>query len=681
MLCIEPVLRDIRSAISRDDGVQLQLGMPSLARQDQAQHTRLLSNDDDLTERPLTERSEFSDSTATLADCVEVVHEESEGTPNPEQAINASALPQNHDSREKEMEKEKEKTSSVSERTRPDGNDGEISYPHGLKLHILTLAWCVSTFLAALVSLPSFQFAFALLRLIKSPQDNYTVSTAIPIITTHFKSLDDVGWYASAYFLGTSAFQVVPRKLYSVSSTKLVYISSLGVYIAGSAICGSSSSSTALIIGRAVSGAASTGIYPGTLEMAASSMPLKERPRYNGLFGLMYAIASIVGPILGGSLTDKASWRWIFYIKIPGAFIVLTVIAFLFNTPEGARDSTTNVGWTSQITDLDIEGNVAMTASLTCLLLALNLGGTTMAWSDPRIISLICIFGILFVSFVAIQMWKQEKATILPRLIGRRSILGALWFSFTLGSSFQIVNYYLPFWFQTVKGASALKSGVMYFPMVISIVASSILCGFADPFASSNTDPDLARAIVSKIGYYTPFMIGSSILTAIGFGMLSTLSPQSNHVAWISYQVLSGMGLGLGFQQPFTVAQNVLNLRDIPTGISIMILGQNLGAAIFASVSQNIFKGKLVSGLEHFAPFLDSATVLNDGAANLQNSIEPQYLGGVRLAYNGALSKSYTAAAVVAATTIVGSLAIEWKSVRGRRIETSAESRQESTAK
>jgi MFS family permease len=521
---------------------------------------------------------------------------------------------------------------------------------------------------------------FAFLKLIKSPQENNMISTAIPIITNHFKSLDDVGWYASAHFLGTSAFQVVPGKLCSASSTKLVYISSLVVYITGSAICGSSSSSTALIIGRAVSGAASAGIYPGTLMMVASSMPLEKRPMYIGLFGFVYSIASIAGPVLGGSLTDKASWRWIFYIKIPGAFIVLTIIAFLFKTPEGARDSTTNMGWRSRITNLDIEGNVTMTASLTCLLLALNWGGTAMAWSDPRIISLICIFGILLVGFVAIQMWKQEKATILPRLIRRRSILGALWFSFTLGSSFQIVNYYLPFWFQTVKGASALKSGVMYFPMVISLFVSSFLCGFADPFATSNTDPDLAGTIVSAIGYYTPFMIGSSILTAIGFGMLSTLSPQSSHVAWISYQVLSGMGLGLGLQQPFIVVQNVLNLRDIPTGTSIMILGQNLGAAIFASVSQNIFNGKLVSGLEHFAPFLDSATVLNNGAANLQDSIEPQYLGGVRLAYNGALSKSYTAAAVVAATTIVGSLAIEWKSVRGRRIETSAESREESAA-
>ncbi|KUJ13474.1 major facilitator superfamily transporter, partial [Mollisia scopiformis] len=474
------------------------------------------------------------------------------------------------------------------------------------------------------------------------------VPTAIPIITTHFKSIDGVGWYASAYFLGATAVHGISWKLYSIASVKLIYILNLVAYIAGSAVCGTSSSSSALMIGRAVSGAAAVCLSPGVLRMVAVSTPFKKRPVYSGLFGAMYGLASIVGPILGGSLTYKVSWRWIFYIKIPSGLVVLTIIIFLFNTSKGARDSIANMGWRWRMARLDIEGSVFITASLSCLILALNWGGTTMAWSDPRIIGLTCVFGILFVLFAAKQFWRKEDASLPPRLMKQRSSLGALWFSFTLGSSLQIVNYYLPFWFQTVKGVSALQSGIMNFPLVISLVVSSILSG----------------VMVSAIGYYTPFMVGSSILTAVGTGMLSTLSPQSSHVAWILYQVLCGIGLGLGAHQPIMVAQNILEIRDAAAGVSMMILAQNLSAAIFASVSQNVFKGRLVSNLEQYTPSLDPATVLSFGAANLQDSIEPQYLGGVRLAYNNALSKSYLVAAVVAATSMVGSVVIEWKSIR-----------------
>lgn len=167
-------------------------------------------------------------------------------------------------------------------------------------------------------------------------------------------------------------------------------------------------------------------------------------------------------------------------------------------------------------------------------------------------------------------------------------------------------------------------------------------------------------------------MIASSVLMATGVGLMYTFTPESNHSHWIGYQAIAGIGLGLGMQQPLIAIQTVLDISVVPIGTSVIIFVQTLGGALFVSVGQNIFSNKLVEGLKEFAPQIDPSVVLNIGATSIQQNVDKADLPGVTLAYNNALTQTFLVAAVMAALTVVGSSTIEWKSVKGKKIEMAA---------
>src|SRR4051812_43642885 len=167
-------------------------------------------------------------------------------------------------------------------------------------------------------------------------------------------------------------------------------------------------------------------------------------------------------------------------------------------------------------------------------------------------------------------------------------------------------------------------------------------------------------------------MIASSILMSVGVGLMYTFTPESNHSMWIGYQAIAGIGIGLGMQQPLIAVQTVLDISVVPIGTSVIIFVQTLGGALFVSVGQNIFTNKLVEGLREYAPSIDPLIVLSTGATSIQKTINKADLHGVTLAYNNALTQTFLVAAVMAALTIIGSLTIEWKSVKGKKIEMGA---------
>jgi len=167
-------------------------------------------------------------------------------------------------------------------------------------------------------------------------------------------------------------------------------------------------------------------------------------------------------------------------------------------------------------------------------------------------------------------------------------------------------------------------------------------------------------------------MIASSVISSIGVGLMYTFTPESNHSYWIGYQAITGIGIGLGMQQPLIAVQTVLDISLVPIGTSIIIFLQTLGGALFVSIGQNIYSNKLVEGLKKFAPELDPLIILNTGATAIQKTVDKKSLPGVTLAFNDALTQVFLAATIMSALTIIGSLAIEWKSVKGKKIEMAA---------
>ena len=280
-------------------------------------------------------------------------------------------------------------------------------------------------------------------------------------------------------------------------------------------------------------------------------------------------------------------------------------------------------------------------------MLALQWGGVTYSWSNARVVVLLVLAGILFIVFVVVQRWKGDNATVPGRIFINRSIIAGSWFAFCNGAAVQTMFYFLPIWFQAIKHASAVKSGIMSLPFVLGLVIMGVSAGI----------------LTKKIGYYTPWMIASSILTPIGAGLITTFTPHTGHSAWIGYQVIFGLGYGLGMQQPSIAAQTVLRRPDVSIGAALMMFSQTLGGAVFLSVGNNIFNIRLAHNLAKI-PGIAIESVAATGATDLKDMVPPSLLPQVLVAYNDALRGTCYLVTALTCFTIFGSLAMEWKSVK-----------------
>jgi hypothetical protein len=204
-----------------------------------------------------------------------------------------------------------------------------------------------------------------------------------------------------------------------------------------------------------------------------------------------------------------------------------------------------------------------------------------------------------------------------------------------------------------IKNASAVKSGIMNLPIVIGVVVMSIIAG----------------GMITAWGYYTPFMIAGSIMMAIGGGLLTTFQVDTGHPKWIGYQALFGFGLGLGMQQPLMAVQTVLDLADVSTGTAVVIFAQTIGGSVFLLVAENKFSNKLLHYLQNGVPTLNPALVLGTGATELRANVPAQNLPGVLIAYNSAISNTFSIAVTMGSLSILGALCMEWKSVKGRKLD------------
>lgn len=353
------------------------------------------------------------------------------------------------------------------------------------------------------------------------------------------------------------------------------------------------------------------------------------------LVGAGASISSTYSPLNAQEPADRSQ-------SLPIGALTVLILIFILRFPPVAA-----VPFKKQIEQLDPLGTLCFLPSIICLLLALQWGGSTYAWSNARIIVLFVLSAVLIASFIGIQFWKKENATVRLDIAKNRTVsLGTL-YSFCVGGSMFIVVYFLPLWFQAVQHVSAVESGIRTLPLVLSLVVGSISAG----------------QLVSKFGWYNPFFIASGVFTSIGAGLLMTLKTDSSKGAWIGYQIIFGLGLGFGMQQSMVAVQAVVPKKDISMGISIIVLGLQIGGAVLVCVGQTIFNNDLLKNLDAISG-VNAELILQTGATDLRKVVPAEKMAAVLQAYNHALSRTYIVALVVCCLSFVVGLGMPWINIR-----------------
>ncbi|KAJ5773649.1 MFS toxin transporter [Penicillium paradoxum] len=456
--------------------------------------------------------------------------------------------------------------------------------------------------------------------------DDTILATAIPRITSDFNSLNDIGWYGASYLVTQMSLLPTCGRIYTFYDVKWSYMVLMLIFELGSIICAVSQNSMTLIVGRAVSGLGAAGLLGGAAILVSYCVELRQRPLLMGLITAVYGLGSMMGPLVGGVITDneKLTWRFCFWVNLPFGAIGLVQIWFaLKNPPPAAKGGLPPM---QKIRQLDLPGATVLIGSIVCLLLALQWGGIVYPWSNAKVYGCLIGFGLILILFIVMQIKDQNSCTIPLHLFRNRT------------------TYYWPIYFQSVKGHTAKDSGVQMLPLCISSSLSALTTGL----------------IISKIGYYVPFMwIGAPVLS-LGAGLFQLIHTHSPISTWIGYQLVSGIGYGICGQLPILAVQIVLDKEDVPTGCVLVMFFQCLGGALATSIGQNLFTDNLLKNLRSING-VDAEAVVDAGAADFRRLVSSELLDSVIEAFEAAVKNVFLLAVATAAVALVVSVGMEWR--------------------
>ena len=287
------------------------------------------------------------------------------------------------------------------------------------------------------------------------------------------------------------------------------------------------------------------------------------------------------------------------------------------------------------------------------LLLALQWGGITYAWSESRIVGLLVGSGLISIVFITWQLYRGNEALLPPRVVSQRTVAASFWMSFFLSGAMLVGNYYIPYWFQAIKNETAIKSGVD----TIAYLASNFFCSM------------IAGAFVTKTGYFNPPAILGGAIATVGCGLITLYHVDTPTGHWIGYLIIAGGGIGFAIQQGIVAVQAVLPQEVVPIATSLILFAQSLSGAIFVSVGSSLLRNRLESGLEVAQlPGVDVASVLAAGATQVKDVVPKESLTQVFQIYNDALDKVFIVAVPLAGLGMICALGLEWKSLRAKPI-------------
>ena len=445
-----------------------------------------------------------------------------------------------------------------------------------------------------------------MVTLLLSALDQTIVGTAMPRIIAELQGFDHYAWVTTAYLLSSTAVVPIVGKLSDIYGRKLFLIGGTTLFVLASALCGLSQNLTQLIVFRGLQGIGAGVLMSMVFTTISSIFPPASRGKIQGVFTSIFGFASIVGPLLGGYLTDSLSWRWVFYVNLPLGMIALAVLWLGFPNIRPARTDR----------PIDVAGAITLVLGVVPLLLALSWGGVEYPWGSPQILGVLAFAAVMIGVFLWIEAHAPEPIIPLQLFSNRIIAVSTLaMLCVTMGMFGTIL--FVPLFIQGVIGTSATQSGTVMMPMMLTIIVGSTVGG----------------QFISRTGRYKLVALFGLSTAALGMFLLSTMGPDASYLTVVRNMMIVGLGLGPTMPVFTIAAQNAVSFSQLGVVTSVTqfarSIGGTLGAALFGSLLVNRFG----SALQEALPPTAAAVIPPDQLARIQNPqvlLNPQISASIR---------------------------------------------------
>jgi EmrB/QacA subfamily drug resistance transporter len=442
-----------------------------------------------------------------------------------------------------------------------------------------------------MVVLPGLMLAIMLAML-----DNMIVGTAMPRIVGELGGVDHLSWVVTAYVLGTTVSTPLWGKIGDLYGRKNIFLTSIVIFLVGSALSGMAQSMGQLIGFRALQGLGAGGLFVGAMAIIGDLVPPRERGRYQGIMAAIMALAMIGGPLVGGLITDGLSWRWAFYVNLPLGGAALVWLVLRLHLPKYRTEH--RIDWL---------GAGLLSVGITAIVLLTVWGGTEYPWASWQIIGLGVLAAVSGLAFVAVE--RRTPEPILPLALFRnRNFAVVSGIGFLLGFAMFGAITFLPLYQQTVQGLSATASGLWLIPMLLTMMAVSVFVG----------------QIITRTGRYRLFPIIGGVGMTVGMVLLATIDGSTTTVELALFMAMLGLGMGFLMQTTMLIAQNSVEQKDLGVASSSATFFRSIGGSFGVSLFGTIFARRLHDEL---ATSLGAQAA--DGITSGGGQVNPETLGAM----------------------------------------------------
>jgi EmrB/QacA subfamily drug resistance transporter len=482
-------------------------------------------------------------------------------------------------------------------------------------------------------------FSAMMLATLLAALDQTIVATALPRIASDLHGFADLSWVVTAYLVSSTVTVPLYGKLSDLYGRRRLFVVSISIFVIGSALCAVAQSLGQLVAFRALQGLGAGGLLPLSQAAIADLFSPRERGRYQGFIGSMWATAAVAGPLLGGTLTDHASWRWIFLINLPlGALALVAVVR------------TMPAAFQSRRHDIDYAGAATLSVAVTSVLLVTTWGGVTYAWGSPEVLGAAAIAAVGLVAFLWVERGAREP--LLPLALFREPVFAVTSSaSLIIGALLFGVTIYVPVFVQGVLGESATDSGIVLIPLSLAWVASSFVSG----------------QLVARTGRYRAFPIAGTTLVLCGLIGLTLIDTGTSGAAVAAALAVTGLGMGITWPVYVVATQNAVDPSQLGVATATLQFFRTMGGTLAVAALGALLTSRLTAELPEHVGRSAAASVDTDRLIQGGAHVAPSLRSGLESALDAALNPVFLALVPLAAIGVALALLLKERPLRVAR--------------